>query len=43
MRHCSAASQRSRTSETLAAFAASDRARTVTAAHIDISAGTFMD
>ncbi len=26
-----------------AAFAASDRARTVTAAHIDISAGTFMD
>ncbi len=26
-----------------AAFAASDRARMVTAAHIDISAGTFMD
>ncbi len=26
-----------------AAFAASDRARAVTAAHIDISAGTFMD
>jgi NAD(P)-dependent dehydrogenase (short-subunit alcohol dehydrogenase family) len=26
-----------------AAFAASDRARVVTAAHIDVSAGTFMD